>query len=552
MTSNPLSCVLPGFKAGVKRGDEWLRNAVLAAFTAATLLWLGPPGIDTAAHVYQRGALLAHGFSIWNNFWYSGRYSFVNYSLIYYPLSIAGIRVLGLISIAVAAVAFTEVVLREFGPQARWSARVFALVWGAFVLSGAFPFMLGAALALVSLWLLQRGRRRWFAASAILTLLASPLAFAFLLVVLTGLWLTLRSSVTERRRLRAPLYTILAISAAGALLLRLFPDSGHFPFSLGEFAAAVAFCVAGLFLTWRLERARLLRFIFAVYLAACALAFILPSTLGGNVTRLRFAALPLMVLVLSLRRWRPLLPALCVLVLATSWNLTPLASSYARASSDASSNALYWQPAITFLKGRLTPDYRVEAVDTLGHWDAAYLPAAGIPLVRGWFRQDDFPQNQLLYQDGRLNPARYLSWLRQLGVRYVVLSDAPSDYSAKDEATLLRSGRSGLVAVFRSQHLVVFSVPRPRPLLTGPAGKVTRLGQSTISLSLQEAGRYRLAVRYSPYWHSSHGCVSKGQDGFLRLTAPRGQVKLSFVLSADNALAALGGTSPSCAEQTGG
>jgi len=39
----------------------------------------------------------------------------------------------------------------------------------------------------------------------------------------------------------------------------------------------------------------------------------------------------------------------------------------------------------------------VEAVDTAEHWPAAYLPDAGIPIVRGWYRQSDFPQNELLY-----------------------------------------------------------------------------------------------------------------------------------------------------------
>ncbi len=51
---------------------------------------------------------------------------------------------------------------------------------------------------------------------------------------------------------------------------------------------------------------------------------------------------------------------------------------------------------IGFLHRNLTPAYRVEAVDTAGHWEAVYLAQARIPIVRGWFRQDDFPQNQLL------------------------------------------------------------------------------------------------------------------------------------------------------------
>ena len=73
------------------------------------------------------------------------------------------------------------------------------------------------------------------------------------------------------------------------------------------------------------------------------------------------------------------------------------------------------------------------------HWPAAYFPEAGIPIVRGWYRQNDFPANELLY-DEQVGPRAYQEWLRSLGVRYVVLAAAPADYSARAEAALLRSG----------------------------------------------------------------------------------------------------------------
>ena len=149
-----------------------------------------------------------------------------------------------------------------------------------------------------------------------------------------------------------------------------------------------------------------------------------------------------------------------------AWNVSPLAASFSKGRSDPAADATYWAPTISFLPAHLTPDYRVEAVDTVGHWPAEYLPSAGIPIVRGWFRQDDFPQNSLLYR----NPggSAYVRWLRSLGVRYVVLPDAALDYSARHEAALLPSGRSGLPVVFRSAHTTVFAVPSPTPLVTGP------------------------------------------------------------------------------------
>src|SRR6266581_7738496 len=119
---------------------EALLSAGAAATVAALLAWLGPPGSDLAAHAYQRGLYLQHGLELWNNFWYAGRYSFVTYSLLYYPLAaVLGIRLLAVATIALAALAFAVVLGREWGPTARWSSRTFAVVWAGIVFSAAFP-----------------------------------------------------------------------------------------------------------------------------------------------------------------------------------------------------------------------------------------------------------------------------------------------------------------------------------------------------------------------------------------------------------------------------
>ena len=170
---------------------EALVAAGVAATLAAALAWLGPPGSDFAAHLYQSGLFEDHGFGIWNNFWYAGRYSFVTYSLLYYPLAaLFGIRLLAVASIATAALAFGVVASREWGPASRWSNRSFAVVWAGIVLSGAFPFALGVALALLALWALQAGRRGRFALLTVLVLAASPVAFVLLAVILAGIGLS--------------------------------------------------------------------------------------------------------------------------------------------------------------------------------------------------------------------------------------------------------------------------------------------------------------------------------------------------------------------------
>jgi len=531
------------------RAGALAREAVVSAFAAASvaalLAWYGPPGSDFAAHAYQRAVFLQHGFSLWNNFWYAGRYSFVTYSLLYYPLAgLFGIRLLAVATIALAALAFAVVIGREWGPTARWSSRTFAVVWAGIVLSAAFPFALGIALALLALWALQ-ARRLWrFAVLCALTLAASPLAFLLFALLLGGIALSRR---VASRQLVQPGLAVAAIGAVEVVLWRLFPGGGRYPFSFAELAAAVTFCLIGAGVTWRVERARILRAIFVVYLAACLAAYLVPSAIGENIARLRFAAIPVAVLAFSLREWRPRLVVVVGLALAIAWNVTPLAASYAKGAADpASSTAAYWAPAVRFLQQNLTPSYRVEVVDTTGHWGAVYLPKAGIPLARGWFRQDDFPENQLLYS--ALGPRAYTRWLRSLGVRYVVLTSAPVDYSARGEEAVVMSGQTPLRPVFTTSELAVFELDGARRIVTGPGkASVVRLTQSHAVLRLGRPGTYRVAIRYSPYWKSSTGCVWNGSDGMMRLVTPRaGTITLGFDVDAQRALTTLAGRKPDC------
>jgi hypothetical protein len=519
-------------------------SAAAAAVLASALAWYGPPGTDLAAHAYQRTLFLQHGFTLWNNFWYAGRYSFVTYSVLYYPLAaVLGIRLLAVATIATAALAFAVVLGRQWGPTARWSSRTFALVWAGIILSAAFPFALGAALALLALWALQRHRRWQFALFAVLTLAASPVAFMLLGLIVIGLGIAQHPRGPE---LFAPAAVLVAATLVEVVLWRLFPGGGRYPFSFAELIPVCIFCAVGAAVTWTNPRARLLRWLFPVYLAACIVLYLVPSDVGENVARLRYAAIPVAVLALSLRDWRPRLICIGALALAISWNLSPLVASYAKGSSDPAAAAAYWAPAITYLSSHMTPSYRVEAVDTTGHWAAVYLPRAGIPLARGWFRQDDFPQNEVLY--GPLGRSAYTKWLHQLGVRYVVLTRAPVDYSARGEAALLESGRSGLVPVLTTRDLTVFLVPHAVPLVTGPGrASVVALDQDHVTVQVTEPGAYRLAIRYSPYWTTKAGCVMDGKDGMLVLVAARGGVmKLSFDVQASKALEALAGTDQDC------
>ena len=517
----------------------------LAAATATLLVWLGPRGGDLAAHEYQRRLFLLHGFTLWDNFWYAGRYAFVNYSVLYYPLAaLLGIGLLSVLTVAFAAGAFARLLEREWGRAARWAGRCFAVLWPGVILAGELPLALGVLLALLSLLALQAGRRWTGAALIVLTLAASPVAVVVLVIVLAGIvvgrrpWLRLRAAAV-------PALAVVLATAAELVVLHLFPV-GTLGFPVAEAVQAVVFCVVLLALTWRLEPAGRLRGVLAVYLLAVIAIYAIPTGLGHDIARVRLFALPIALLVAALRRWRPLPIVLVAVGLAAAWNVFPLASSWASSVADRSANPKEWPAPVDYLRTHLQTGYRVEAVDTVDHWPALYLARANIPLVRGWFRQDDHPVAGLLYH--RFTPAEYLSWLRRLGVEYVVLTDAPPDHSARREASLVRDGSAGLGRVFASRGVTIYSVPRPRPILTGPGQpKVLALRESRLLVHVSRGGTYHLAVRWSPYWHASSGCLTRAQGGLLRLhTGSAATVRIEFDINARSLFDAFAGTAPSC------
>jgi hypothetical protein len=377
----------------------------------------------------------------------------------------------------------------------------------------------------------------------VLTGAASPLAFLFAVIVLLGFAVARRP---PRRTLVLPAIVVLAMALVEVVLKRLFPGSGRFPFEPLQLVPAIAFCALGALMTRAHRRAEPLLGLFLVYLFACVLFFAVPTELGANVERLRYAAIPLALLAVSIAGWRPLAIGLPLLVIAAIWNVQPLVANYQRAAADATHEAEYWQPAVTYLKAHLTPSYRVEVVDTLEHWGAAYFPEADVPIVRGWYRQNDFPANELLYDD-QLGPHAYKRWLRSLGVRYLVLSDSPPDYSSRAEARLVRSGASGLRRVLRAPGLTVYEVPHAKPLVTGPApARVVTMDATRLVLDVAAPGRYRVAVRFSPYWRTLEGCASHAPDGMTDVTAfAPGRIELAFKVNVHRGLEALTGLEPS-------
>jgi hypothetical protein len=459
-----------GLEAPVRHRRAWTLSAAwtealvlgaLAGAIAAALLWLGPPGADTAAHVYQLWLFQHHGLTPWDNYWYSGRWVFVTYSLLYYPLAaVVGIKLLAVLSVATASGAFARLV------QWRPATVTFALVWGAYTISGAYPFMLGIAFALLALGT----RRIWlFAALAVLTWAVSPLAVLLLAVIVVG----------TRRRMESLIAMVLI--ALQIALAHVFHGRGHFPFPWPEILASLVFSVGGAVFA----RERALRGVFVAYTTLVLLSIAFQSQLGENAARLRFAAVPLSLLVVRNHRLRIAVPlvALCV-----AYNVTPLAWSYAKGHDEVAHSHSFWVPAIRFLRAHEDPNYRVEALDTVGHWEAVHLPEAGFPITRGWYRQDDFPENAILYSDD-LNLTTYVRWLHARGVRYVLVPEDSLDYSSKREAAVA----ARLPFVTRRGEVSIYIVPHARPI--APGADILRLTHDQVTLRVRDAGRYTLKIR---------------------------------------------------------
>jgi hypothetical protein len=541
--------------AADERLSWWLRLPVvreaalctgLAATTASLLVGFGPRGGDLAAHEYQLRLFLHHGLTLWDNFWYAGRYAYVDYSVLYYPLAaVFGIGLLAVLTVALAAGSFARLLEREWGPAARWAGRSFALLWPGVILAGELPLALGVLFALLCLLALQAGRRWTGAALILLTLASSPVAFVLLAVVLAGIAAG-RHPGLRLRAVAVPAGAVVLAAAAELLTVHLFPV-GALSFPAGEAVQAVVFCVFLLALTWRLERARSLRGVLIVYLVAVVAIYVIPTGLGHDIARVRLLALPIALLVAALRRWRPLPLVLVAVALAGAWNVFPLASSWASSAADRSSNPKVWPAPVSYLQAHLRTGYRVEAVDTVDHWPALYLARAGLPLARGWFRQDDHPIAALLYRQ-HYTPTEYVAWLHRLGVAYVVLTNAPPDHSSRREARFVRDGEAGLRQVFARRGISIYAVPRPQPIVTGPGRPaVLALRESRLRVRVSRGGTYLVAVRWSPYWHASTGCLMRAPGGLLRLHTPTAAtVRIAFDVNATSLVDAFVDTPPTC------
>jgi hypothetical protein len=498
---------------------EPLLCAVLAA-AAASLAVFGPTaGGDLAAHLW-RTSLVQHGIVIWDNLWFGGEYPLASYSLLYYVLAaVVGNAVLGVLGVVIAAAIFSSILEREWAREGRWAARAFAVLLAGQAFTAAYPYDLGLAAMLGTLWAVQR-RRLWIAgACTVLTLLLSPLAFLFLGLALVAVWLWQR-----RVNLQAVVVASYVVLAAGLQLaaLVLLPSPGMtYPYGTWRFVCGLALVVGGVTLSLRGRAGWRTAWLFLVWGAASVIAFAVPSPVGHNLVRASEFLFPLMLVTATLADFRPRWLALPCCAGALAANVLPYMPMVAQRTSVPAAAASFWAPTVSFLRAHLGADFRVEVVPTANHWEASFLPEAGIPLARGWYRQLDIADNRVLYAE-TLGIRGYEGWLRSRGVRYVVVPRGQLE--AIDGAREAHLVRASLPVVWAGANATIFAVPHPLPLLTGPGdATVTRFDASEIDGRVARAGTYLLRVNFTPYWSlAPHGaCVARAARGtLLRLRHP--------------------------------
>ncbi len=503
-----------------------VREAVLAALLAlggATLLnLLTPPPDDASAHLY-RALLVSRNSFLWDNLWYAGDYPLVSYSmLLYLPQEYMGPAMAALIAVVVSAALFAVLVIGRWGAPARWGSRAFGLLSLGPLFTGGYAYAVGAMVMLLCLIALQHRRHGLGFALGAITLGVSPLAFVFLGLILTAVWLEHRRFDPRTIVVAAWLAALVVVQAA---IGWLFPSEGVYPFLVGHLLAVLGISVLGIELARRRPETRLIMWLLILWAVGALLLYAVPTPVGDNLARLRYFAFPMLAIAAAAAAWRPRLLVVAALVASCAYGALPDLVDAVNRSDSRPTQEAFWTPAVAFLAANHDPDYRVEVVQTRGRWEAFWIPEAGYPLVRGWYRQVDLAENPVLYQS-ELSAWEFQSWLRSRAVKYVLLPDTPLDSEgAEAEAELLRSGRSGLELVERRGAWSFYALRDPTPLLTGPGDAgITEHGHAQLRGVVSEPGLYTLRVRWMPYWETGGvaDCVSAGPQGntLVRMSAP--------------------------------
>jgi hypothetical protein len=460
---------------------RWIRPSLLGptafAVANAVAFYILRPGVNDLWAARARASAAEHGVGLdyWFG-WFGGGSTPGNYSIVTPYLS-AAIGTELLLSLATVVSAILVCLVVRGTPHESAAGWLGAVALICTMWSGRVPFALGTAAALGALLALRYGKRWLIVALTLVSISASPLAGAFLVLGLSGTFLTTR---TKQYR---PIIAYAAVPAALALVLTTlaFGAPGPEPFTnalLAELCAAVILLFAG--------APDHLRTTFGVTAITCLAMWAIPNGVGSNIARFVWFVLPVAVLALSSKR---LVIALLTTAPLVGIGAVTTVTDLAHATQPISSVAYYKS-----LVNRLDdiPDlrnYRVELVDhgARAGYDALLEHAM---LARGWETQEDTALNRSLTQDP-LDPVTYKVWLDNNAVGYVALPSASvGDYP---EYKLVASGTATyLTRIWWDKNWDLFRVDDPTPIVAAPASV---LDHDQKSMTVRVPCRCTVAVR---------------------------------------------------------
>ncbi len=504
------------------------------------VLWY-PPSPDLAALRFRVHLFSTDGFSLWDNNWYGGHY-LPSYSLIFPPVAtLLGVRITGVLAVTSSTALFWQIVREHRSLRVPLATMLFVLGATGDLFIGRVAFAVGITFALASVFSVMRGQRLWCAVFSLACAATSPVAAAFLALA------AFADLLANRAPARA---AVLALPSIGltAMILLLFPEAGYEPFAMTSLLAAAGASITVLLLVPPGER--VVRYTAALYLLALLIAYFLRTPMGSNAVRFGILFAPAAIVghvslddvrrvlanarlthgqVRQSSRLHPVsgsrrIPA-GILALASAalviWQLNGPVAQSVQASLSPSSSYRFYLPAIRYLESRTRgKPTRIEEAFTSSHWDATILGEHFL-LARGWDRQLDTRYNPLFYE-APLTPFAYHSWLLENGVQFVLLPNAPLDFSSIQEASLLRNGLKFLRLVMHTTSWHIYEVRGARPLATGP-GYLTSVDGDGFRIRVIRAGKLVVRIHYTPYWKviSGSATITSTTSGWTQIVAPR-------------------------------
>jgi hypothetical protein len=531
----------PARRRALPDGRRRLVRAVVLATGCALVLhvvwfeFLAGTGGDLAAQDAWTGFVVAHPTSAYDLAWYGGMHP-ASYSLISpYVMGVLGVRVTMLVVGTVSTALLTFMLGRlPAVTHPSWAGLYAAIALTGNAISGRVTFGLGIAFGLGALAVafgwprdrsvprLRRLRGGLVVLLAALATASSPVAGLFLGLVAASLWLGGRRAAS----LALGLAPVIVITTTAVV----FPFFGVQPFSWRTALLPLALAAAGWALlprSWRLARVCC-----AVYAAAVAIVWVVPTPIGTNVARMSLLFGGVALVAAASGRWwtstvaqrfgrpagRLLLAA--AIVTATGWQVF-IAGQDIRGSASAATLGGHVQALVAELDARGADLGRVEVVPSTSHREASAL-APYVNLARGWNRQADVARNPMFYRtEHPFTAHQYERWLRSWGVRFVVLPASTADYASRREAHLVRAGLPFLRQVWSDRIWTLYEVARPAAMAAAPASFIG-WNAAGATVSMPTAGSTVLRIAWSP-WLSlvdDHGRRLPDRDGSGACLAP--------------------------------